>query len=218
MKNLVDIFLSWKGIKGEYDYEKLDDAEQDFIELEKETRKSKYKNDPALLDQAQKAVFIIIDEKPREGRSYSWIRDLFRNFDQVYSRIKQKEEEKNPPTTPPKKKVSNSLLDTLADEESGSGQIVNVFNGSTPEDIKEQSVLIQETIKDIKAETSEKKDAEAVYKSVSNALREMQGLSIDKNTAKIEEIHNKLEELIKISSGLLKKAKKIKKANNVTFS
>ena len=48
--------------------------------------------------------------------------------------------------------------------------------------------------------------------SVSNALREMQGLSIDKNTAKIEEIHNKLEELIKISSGLLKKAKKIKKA------
>ena len=210
MKNLVDIFLSWKGIKGEYDYEKLDDAEQDFMELEKETRKSKYKNDPALLDQAQKAVFIIIDEKPREGRSYSWIRDLFRNFDQVYSRIKQKEEAKNPPITPPAKK-GETLLDTLAGEESGSGQIVNVFNGSTPEDIKEQSVLIQETIKDIKAETSEKKDAEAIYKSVSNALREMQGLSIDKNTTKIEEIYNKLEELIKISSGLLKKAKKFKK-------
>ena len=76
---------------------------------------------------------------------------------------------------------------------------------------KNNLFLIQDTIKDIKAETSEKKDAEAIYKSVSNALREMQGLSIDKNTTKIEEIYNKLEELIKISSGLLKKAKKFKK-------
>jgi ParB-like chromosome segregation protein Spo0J len=206
MKILVDSFLVWKGKAGEYDYEKLDEAEQDLIELEKETRKNKFNNNPALLDQAQKAVFVLIDEKPKVGRSYAWIRDLFKHFEQVYENVKQKSDVSATKKSP-KSSRRSEILDALAGDEN-IPDVVDIFADSTPSAVSEKSALLQEAIKDVKAESMEKKDAEAVYDSVSEALRELQGLTIYKTTAKIEDIHNKLEEILKITSNLMKQAKK----------
>lgn len=206
MKILVDKFLDWKGKSGEYDYEKLDESEQDFKELEKESRKSKFKNNPLLLEQAQKAVFVLIDQKPAEGRSYAWIRDLFRHFEQVYENIKQKTEL---PKTKAKSPAKGGILDALAGDESL--EIVDVFNDSDTVSVEKNSKLLQETIKDVKAENTEKRDMEAVYESVSEALRQLQGLVITDHTAKIESVHNKLEEILKLTSELLKQTKKQRK-------
>jgi len=209
MKLFVDSFLAWKGKKGEYDYEKLDDAEQDFIELEKETRKSKFISDPVLLDQAQKAVFVLIDEKPKEGRSYAWIRDLFKHFEKIYENVKKDSgESDSSATVKPVKK--NEILDILAGDDA-KAQTKDIFTDSSSKAVQEKSILIQRAIKDVKAESMEKKDAEAVYDSVSEALRQLQGLVIYKNTAKLEGVHNKLEEILKISSDLMNQAKKYHK-------
>ena len=62
-------------------------------------------------------------------------------------------------------------------------------------------------IADIKAENKEKKNAEAVYESVSTALRELQGLAFDDDTSKIDSIINKLKQIISTSERLLQEAK-----------
>lgn len=204
MKKLVDMFLLWKGKEGQYDYEKLDESEQDFIELEKETRKSKFKNNSLLLDQAQKAVFVLIDEKPLKGRSYAMIRDFFRHFDPVYENLKKRIS--TPATKSQKSKKSDSVLDVLAGEDSH--EVVELFNESDSESVEKNSKILQDTIQDVKALSTEKKDMEAVYEAVSEALRQLQGLIITNNTAKLESVHNKLEEIQKITSDLLKQIKR----------
>lgn len=208
MKKLIDIFLLWKGKEGQYDYEKLDESEQDFIELEKEARKSKFKNNPLLLEQAQKAVFVLIDQKPTKGRSYAMIRDLFRHFDQVYENLKQTT---NPPKPKPKKVPTSkdNVLDALAGDEGL--EIVEIFNDSDTESVEKNSRLLQDTIQDVKAENTEKRDMEAVYESVSEALRQLQGLVITNRTAKIESIYNKLQEIQKLTTDLVKQSKRYRK-------
>lgn len=204
MKVLVDKFLEWKGKRGEYDYEKLDESEQDFIELEKESRKSKFKNNPLLLEQAQKAVFVLVDQKPSKGRSYAMIRDLFRHFDQVYESLKKKAViPKSKPKTP---KPSDNVLDALAGDDNL--DVVEIFNESDTASVEKSSKLLQDTIQDVKAENTEKRDMEAVYEAVSEALRQLQGLVITSNTAKIESVHNKLEEIQKLTEDLLKQTKR----------
>jgi hypothetical protein len=53
-----------------------------------------------------------------------------------------------------------------------------------------------EAIADVKAENKEKRDSEATYEGVSAALRELQGLIIDSDTAKLGSIKSKLEQII----------------------
>jgi ParB-like chromosome segregation protein Spo0J len=210
MKKLVDKFLNWKMIPGQYDYEKLDEAEQDFSELEKETRKAKYAAVPGMLDQLEKAVFNIVDSKPEQGRSYAIERDLFKNFEPIYEEMK-KELGKSKPAS---KKVSdvskekNTLLETIAAQDQV-GEIVDVFGD--PSNSQEVSKLLQNTIKDVTAKNTEIKGAEAAFDAVSEALRKLQPLKIDNTTAKIEGISNKLAEIINVSTDLLKQARKQKK-------
>lgn len=210
MKFLVDKFLQWKGITGEYDYERLDDAEQDFFELEKETRKTKYSNNPLLSDQLEKALFNLVDSKPRAGRSYAWARDLFKNFDEVYGLMEKRSKKPvRKPSKPSGLKVkANSLIDALT---SGvdSQKLVDVFGDAN--DSNNISMALQEIIQDVKAKNKERKGAEAVYDAVSDALRQLQGLSINKNTSNIVGVANKLDEIIKISSDLYKQARKLRK-------
>lgn len=214
MKFLVDKFLQWKGISGEYDYERLDDAEQDFFELEKETRKTKYSNNPLLSDQLEKALFNLVDSKPKEGRSYTWGRDLFKGFDEVYDLMKEKSGKpisksiNKPDNSSGMKIKTNSLVDALTYGDD-SQKLVDVFGDAN--NSSNISMTLQEIIQDVKAKNKERKGAEAVYDAVSDALRQLQGLSINKNTSKIVGITNKLNEIIKISSDLSKQARKWQK-------
>ena len=62
----------------------------------------------------------------------------------------------------------------------------------------EVSTIIMESIADVKAEKKEQSEAEAVYEGVSSALRELQSLSVDESSTKLEATKNKLDQIISL--------------------
>lgn len=189
---LVDAFLLWKEIPKQYDYTKLDDAEEIFRQLEKAIKK--YSKDFQKMEALKNAVFMLIEERPAKGRLYGYVMDLIKNFDKVYERMQDEglEEDVNDGNE------IEDIEDILSDDESTSNDAF-----SDHKDASSVSSELVETIQDIKAENKERKNAEAVYESVSIALRELQGLTIDDETAKIESIKNKLDQIIDASKRLL---------------
>lgn len=199
--DLIDAFLLWKKIPKQYDYKKLDDAEEIFRQLEKAVKK--YSRDLSKREALQNAIFVLIEERPAKGRLYGHVMDLIRNFDQIYIKVqeqanqsenKSEEGEENTEST-------SENLDLLDDLTEGDEENISILNDS--ENVSEISSDLVEIIADVKAENKEKKDTEAVYESVSLALRELQGLTIDNDTAKTASIKNKLGQIIVASNRLL---------------
>lgn len=202
MLEILDSFLIWKRIPGQYDYSKLEDTEQIFIQLEKAIKRFKSSK---TFDELKNAVFTLIEEKPLKGRLYGYVIDLIKNFDSVYDKVKSntvvKKQKKKAVT-----KKSNNILDTILEDEE---EVDPIFND--PKNAPSLASIIVEKIADVKAENKEKTDNEAVYESVSTALRELHGLKLDKDTKKVDSIKSKLEQIIELSKGLLKEVKEFGK-------
>ena len=90
MLDLIDLFLFWKDIQGQHDYEKLNDTEQIFIELEKAQRNQSFKRDPIKYDQLKKAVFGLIENRPSEGRLYGKVSELIKRFEKIRDEMSNK--------------------------------------------------------------------------------------------------------------------------------
>ncbi len=204
MLDLIDAFLIWKKIPGEYDYTKLDDAKEIFQQLEKASKK--YAKDPVKRESLQNAVFTLIEERPPAGRLYNYVMELFRSFDQVNQRISNESDKEDS-----SKKVGSvnettpDILDDLLREDDNS--VSQIFDNH--ENASENASKLIEVIADVQAENKEKRDTEAAYEAISSALRELQGLTIDNYTAKISSIKSKLEQIISASNRLLDEANSI---------
>jgi len=198
---LVDAFLQWKKIPKQYDYSKLEDTEEIFRQLEKASKK--FKNDSGKREALQNAIFNLIEHRPKEGRLYNYVTYLIKHFDQVYNKIDQPniDDAVNELDSHQVKENENSFLDELDD----STTAIAMFND--PENASETSDQLVETIKDVREENKEKRDAEAVFESISTALRELQGLVIDNETTKLASIKKKLEQIILNSNRLLVQVK-----------
>jgi hypothetical protein len=201
MLELIDSFLIWKGIPGEYDYNKLDETEQIFIQLEKALKKYK---DEQKLEELKNAVFTLIEEKPSKGRLYGYVMDLIKNFDKIYEKIRSTTPAENEKQNSNGKTSDNDILNDILNSEDDE-EIKPIF-GSSDNAVTNAATLV-ERIADIKAENKEKVDNESVYESVSSALRELQGLTIDDDTAKLDSIKSKLEQIISTSQALLSQVK-----------
>lgn len=193
MMNLVDSFLSWKKIPAQYDYSKLDDAEQAFIEMEKAAKKI---TDPITFQNYLDACFILIDERPPVGRLYTYITYLSKNFNKIFEKVKSEVPPSNSETSFTIQ--SDNVFDELDALES---KHANLFSNS--DKVKDLSPILIEKIEDVKAENKDIQNSEGVYNSVSMALRELQSLIIDEDTSKIEAIKNKLQEIIIVAHKLL---------------
>jgi len=197
MLELIDSFLIWRGIEGQYDYSKLEDTEQIFIQLEKAIKKY---TEPNKLDELKNAVFVLIEQKPSKGRLYGYVMDLIKNFDSVYAKILN--ENSTPINNVPiiiETSDSDNILDDILDGDVAPS--VTLFKESSKS--VELAASLIEKIADVKAENKERNDTEAIYESVSLALRELQGLNIENETAKKEEIRNKLIQISKTCDELL---------------
>lgn len=203
--DLVDAFLLWKDIPKEYDYPKLDDTEQIFKELEKATKRCG--KDDARRKRLQNAVFTLIEDRPTTGRFYEYIKNLLKNFDKVLEKATQSDgsTDNEQQTYNPDPISDRGLLFELID----SSSTPDIFDD--PTNAAENAGKLIDAIEDVKAENKEKRDTEATYQGVSAALRELQGLIIDQDTAKITTVINKLKEIINISTQLLKDTEKLSK-------
>jgi hypothetical protein len=191
MLELIDSFLIWKNKSGEYDYPKLNDAEEIFLQLEKAIKK--YSKDQFKREALQKAVFALIEERPATGRVYDYVMELFRSFDKVcekFTTYRKPDIEPEIKTNDPNGEI------TLLDEILSDATIENNDVFGEHEEAQETSSKLVEAIADVKAENKEKRDSEATYEGVSAALRELQGLIIDSDTAKLGSIKSKLEQII----------------------
>jgi hypothetical protein len=201
MLDLIDAFLIWKDIPGEYDYPKLDKAEEVFRQLEKAVKK--YAKDHTKRDVLQKAVFNLIEERPSETRLYKHVGDLIKNFDQIYTKIKNTFQATTKLNKNDTGGGGKELLDELLEPDENNAS--TMFDD--PKIASENSATLIDIIADVNAENKEKRDTEAVYESVSAALRELQGLTIENDTAKTGSIKNKLEQIISASERLLDELK-----------
>lgn len=205
MLELVDSFLLWRKIPNQYDYALLNDANQIFIELEKARRNRTFRNDSVKYNDLKNAIFTLLESKPKSRSVYYYVSNLIKNFDQIRARLIPKPTESGPATN------SGSTLDQLIDagKEEVRPILFNNFDSAA-----ENSKLLTETVADVRAENKEKEDAEYVYDSVSNALRQLTGLTIDQETAKVQSVKSKLEEILIISSDLIKQIDTISNTQN----
>ncbi len=200
--SLVNEFLQWKGLPNQFDYERLDLAEEVFRQLEKGIRKH---NDEHKRQELIHAVFHLIENPPTKGRLYSQVSYLISNWDEIYKRMTsnqkiEPEESKNKGT----QEEGTDLVDEFLDAKKLPQN--EIFKDSPNND--ELATKLYETIADVKAEGKEQSEAEAVYEGISAALREIMSLHIDEKTTKIESIKNKLVQLINIAQQLLEQINK----------
>jgi hypothetical protein len=196
--DLIDEYLSWKGIPKQYDYEKLDYAEEIFRQLEKATRKIKIEQDRQEL---MHAVFVLLESPPQVGRLYSHVTSLIRDWELVYERIQSGIQQYPEDIADGQTKVVTSQENSFLNEIEEMVNPTEVFFDSN--ESEEFSKKIMEAVADIKAEKKEVSEAEAVYEGVSSALRDLQGLVIDDSSTKLEATKNKLEQIMKVAKILL---------------
>ena len=201
MLELVDAFLLWKGIKKQYDYPKLDDAEEVFRQLEKALRR--YSKDRIKLERLRNEVFTLIEHRPLAGRLYMHVTALIKNFDQIQEKLTEEQDSSDEPNQEKNEncEMENDLLSELI---GGIEDVKNTFNRS--ENASENANKLLEAIADVNAENKERRNTEAVYEGVSTALRELQGLIIDDETIKVRSVVNKLKQIIETSERLLREA------------
>lgn len=207
MMDLVDAFLIWKEMPKAYDYSKLDDAEEIFRQLERELRK--YSGDEPRSRELMHATFTLIENRPRKGRLYSHVTALFRDFDQIYERIKQASStsEANETSHDDADETEDDLIDEILEGTTESGSAL--FSDSRR--AADVSPILVDTIRDVAEENKERKDTEAVYDAVSSALRQLNAVVITSNAAKLSSIISKLEEIKGRATELLGQAKAIQK-------
>lgn len=210
MLDLIDAFLVWKGIPQQYDYEKVNDTEQIFGDLEKALRNHTFKRNSKKQEELKKAVFGLIENRSQDGRLYQAIKDLIKRFDTV----KAKMVKVSSPQLVTHIEVNTTETIDPSDENDPFREIVQqtasiethdkALDGfDTPESASSATKDLLETIEDLKAAEKEKDTQEAVYTSVSNALRELQGLTVKNDSTmllpakvKLEEIKAKTDELL----------------------
>ncbi len=217
-------------MKGHYDYEKLDDTEQVFMDLEKALRSHSFKKDIEKQDDLKKAIFGLIENKPKKGRVYDYVGDLIRKIDQLRTEnvetlstnvvkihqvieeddIKTKDQSLSDDGVVKKKQVQDPF-DALLESESKK-ETKKVFIGfDNPEEAKNNITGLLDKLEDIKALEKEKNNKDALYESVSKSLRELQGLSVSPESSKLDvvnikliQIKEKCDELIGHINSLLK--------------
>lgn len=205
MAELVDAYLVWRQSPGEYDCDKLDDAEQIFSDLEIALRKDSAS--PEMQIEKRNAVFALIENKPAKGRLYGHVKDLLRNFDSIYTKLKPAPSVPDPS----KKEKDNSKLGIppgLFDKKDRPTPIFAKAKNSAAVVAK-----VMEGIADIKAANKQIKNDEALYEGVSDALRSLQGLAVQENSTRLDEAREKLTEIIAAANEIAKTidAKKRKK-------
>ena len=193
--DLIDAFLVWKNSSGAYDYSKLDDAKEIFQQLEKALKK--YHN-PIDQTNLRNAVFTLIENRPSVGRVYNYVMALIKHFDDVCLKIREKKKTADNLNNKTNSSEESSILDGLIGEDFKEEEM---FDNSNVAD--ETASLLTDTIADVQAENRERKDSEAVYNGVSNALRELHGLIIDQDTIKLDSVKMKLKEIITVATDLL---------------
>jgi hypothetical protein len=213
MFDYVEAFLQWKGITGQFDYDKIDEAEQAFIELAKNHKK--FEKSPKKLTEFRNAVFSMIEEKPTKGRLYNYITYLAKNFDSIYNYLtkdtdKKKVEKKAIKNGEDDKQSRGNELDEILDGLDDDG-IQDIF--SDKNDAEDNSDKIQSAIGAIKNINKEKDDAELVFNSVSTALASLQGLEINNDCAKLDAIIKKLDEIERVTKELKKQVQNVNKNN-----
>lgn len=212
---LVDDFLNWKDITGQYDYSKLDEAEQIFIELVKAVKNNKFKDDPQKKQRFLHMVFTMIEEKPEEGRLYAWVKKLMKRFDEIEAEFAAKtaqtssdEETKTEDESGDTNQNSTDetggadLLDEIVDS-SDDGETSDAFESS--DDAKDNSESLVEAIEDVEARHEEKSNREAVYNKATKALREISGLTVTNESTKLSEAKKKLELIMSTCADLIEK-------------
>lgn len=200
MLDFIDAFLLWKNIPGEYDYSKLDDTEEIFRQLEKAIRK--IGKNLTKREQLQNAIFTLIEKRPPTGRLYGHVMSLIKDFDKIQAKITIKPKEEQQALG--NQNTGDDLLSELINNGDKHEGHPDIFKNA--ENASDNSEKLLEAIEDVKAENKERNDAEAVYNGVSIALRELQGLAIDSDTAKLNIVVTKLYQIMEISAHLLKDA------------
>jgi hypothetical protein len=208
MMDYVNEYLVWTGCPGNYNYKKLDYAEQVFIELEKATRNNKF-IDETDRREFTNAIFCLIEEPPTKGRLYSHVQDLIKNWQPVYQRLKEEYSNKHNANQTHRNtdQDNKTIIDQILDSENNNQ--IEIF--AIKKDTENKSSKILETIADIKAERKELNEAESVYESVSSALRELQNLIINEQSTKIESTKVKLGQIIKVSQELIEQIDRVSK-------
>jgi hypothetical protein len=211
MKVLVDEYLSWRNIPRRYDYEKLDEAEQIFIELEKAMRDKKY--DQAKREHLKHGVYTLIEYPPEEGRLYGHVRNFIANFDEIYkelsgasSKTDHLSDNENLPSETDTTIIDEILNSNAVQSDPSISTIIDELRDhEKAEDISPQ---IFDVIENVKARNKQKRNSEAVYQGVTKALREMHPLNIEDSATKLAETKEKLLHLIKIAQELLSEVEK----------
>jgi hypothetical protein len=206
MKMLVDEYLSWRGIPRRYDYEKLDEAEQIFIELEKAMRDRTYS--PIKRDHLKNGVFTLLEHPPREGRLYGHVRNFIANFNEIYEELGGANPVVNHSTDneEPPAEEDHTLIDEILDvssEQSDLSISPMIDALKDHENAKDISPQLFDVIENVKARSKQRKSSEAVYEGVTKALREIYPLNVEDSTTRLEETKLKLVDLIKIAQVLL---------------
>lgn len=198
--DLVDYFLDWRGFRGNYGYEKLDQAEEAFRVLE---RKLRNKDEDRKTEELRNAVFILVEEPPTQGRLYTHVRKLTTNWDAVYGKICEETGLVGPleltdsvytPETDPQN-ILERITNQVPNDEAP-----RIF--SDPVNAEDLSGKLLEITADVVALSKEISEAESVYDAVSSALRELQSLLVTEDSTRLESTNNKLDEIISVSKRL----------------
>jgi hypothetical protein len=210
MLSLIDGFLFWKGIPGQYDYEKIDQARQVFKQLEKALRTETFRNNVSKQDTLKNMIYTLIEEKPEEERLYKWVSKLIKNFDQNYIAMVEGINTSGDSST--SNQSTGAMIHDLID--SDPNEIIT-FKSEVfiPSDAKENSENLAAVIEKIEELNREQDRAEIVYDSVSSALRELQGIFITSEHTKLEATRTKLEEIIKKSQNIINEIDKVLSEN-----
>lgn len=208
-KILVDEFLDWKGIPRAYNYKMLNDVEQVFGDLEKYLHKSKINN--SLKEQAKLAVFNLIEHRPPEGRLYTHVSGILRNFSEIHERLlKEQDVNLDPPgyTTEPTIEVvpRDSIIESILEvggEQSDTRVDEPIVMLADPSQSAVNTVSLITALDDIQAEKDEQNKNDSLLKGIDKALKTLSALRFTSNSTNLEEAQLKLRLIIKKSSALV---------------
>lgn len=207
-KELIDQYLDWLGLSGRYDYEKIDQAEEIFRQLEKGVKRIKNEQRKQELIYA---IFHLLEHPPEEGRLYTHVTGTIRNWDEVYEKVATEVSSIDEPIADTSDKMigersgeDDDLIDEiLLVEDDENAPDVEIF--STTEPSKDVSQMIYNASEDVKASQREKNKTEQLFNGVSKALRELQSIQVAKDSSNLEATKLKLDQLIKRANELITK-------------
>jgi len=214
--SLVDLYLDWLGKTGQYHL--VEGDEQAFTELEKYTKNIK---DMEKEKTVRNEAFSLIKFPPEEGRLYDHLRRLFKHFDAVQKKFKNgskpSSEEKSEPIGDDKNQkddIAKDPLEAIAEINNGTEKDSRWTSSFDQVDkAKENIQKLIEAIQDAEAESRDKDDKNATFKTVKEVQRWIQGITIDSTTLQRDAIRMSLQEIIKISNELVQIIDKLRNPN-----